>query len=180
MARGNGARSVPMSWTLTPGEAGLLEAVRAVRAWCSAPESRPGLLMALVRREAERQAERPDLPRPALDLLRGALRALEAERPADPRRGRPARLALDVPLSGGRVPPAVRTEDVRAGALFDHAHLRWPDGAARRCRVLAADAAHVTWAPLRRDGTPLASHRGRREEFVWQVGTWVGTGASDG
>ena len=170
--RASGVRHVAMAWNLSPAEVGLLEAVRAARAWEAVPESRPALLAALLRREAERLSNEAALPRPALDLLTAAVDALRQERPADPRKGRPARLRLDVPLSGGRVPPVVRPEDVRAGAEFFEGDLRWPDGTPRLCRVLAVDGERVTWAPLRRDGSPLASHRDRREEFPRRVQTW--------
>lgn len=174
MAGKPGARSVLVAVRLTPGEAALLEAVRAVRAWGGVPESQAGLVASLVRAEAERQVERLDLPGPARAVLQEAQRRLQGEAGPDPRRGRPPSLSMAVPVSGGRVPPAVRPEDVRAGCYFEHAELRWPDGRPRRCRVLEADGGRVTWAALRKNGTPLASHWDRREEFPWRVGRWLG------
>lgn len=68
---------------------------------------------------------------------------------------------------------AIRDEDVRIGAAFTRRDLRWKDGTARKCLVLAMDRERVTWAPLRQDGSPLASRRTNRDDFSWIVSEWM-------
>ena len=181
MSKAGGKRTVSVAVNLSRAEAGLIEAVRAARAWGGEPEGKATMLVALLRAEAGRQAKRPDLPSRALDALAGAVRAVEAEPAVDPTKGRKPVLRLPAGAEGlkpdpeaHRGRPAVAMDALAAGATFEHRDARWADGTPRVCRVLAVEGDAVVWAAVKRDGGVAAPHRERREDFPWLVARWVG------
>jgi len=178
--KAGGKRVVSVAVNLSRAEADMWDAVRAARAWGQEPEGKATMLVSLLRAEAGRQRDRPDLPSRALDALAAAVRAVDAEPALDPTKGRrpvlrlPAgaeALAPDPQARRGR--PAVAMDALAPGSEFEHRHLQWAGGTPRTCRVLAVDGDAVVWAAVKKDGGVAAPHRDRREDFPFAVARWV-------
>ena len=159
-------RNVQVILVLSQAELRLLECVRAGGTLGRAGlASRRALVVDLVLNEARRLAARRGADASLAARLLEAVR--DVERSPRFRPGRPMKPPELVP--GPTLPPP---EEVRPGGLFIHAELRWPGGTRRLCRVTEVNEATVAWCTLRRNGSPLDTHRTARQDFLALVAAW--------